>query len=47
MTIECNIVTLVSTHTLSFIFEALVGVVARVCACKILERRDYSCRLSI
>lgn len=38
MTIECGIVTLVSTHTLSFIFGALVGVVAGVFACKILSR---------
>ena len=37
MTIECNIVTLVSTHTLSFILGSLVGVVAGVCACKIFR----------
>ena len=37
MTIECNIVTLVSTHTFSFIFGVLVGVVIEVFVCKIFR----------
>ena len=40
MTIECNIVTLVSTHTLSFIFGALVGAVVGVFACKIFSKEE-------
>ena len=36
MTIECDIVTLVSTHTFSFILGALVGVSVEVFARKIL-----------
>lgn len=39
MTIECDIVTLVSTHTLSFIFGALVGAVG-VFACKIFSKEE-------
>lgn len=37
MTIECDIVTLVSTHTFSFILGALVGVFIEVFARKILR----------
>ena len=40
MTIECNIVTLVSTHTLSFIFGVLVGVVIEVFARKIFSKEE-------
>lgn len=38
MTIECGIVTLVSTHTLSFFLGALVGVVVEVFARKIFRK---------
>jgi len=37
MTIECDIVTLVSTHTLSFILGVLMGIVVEVFARKIIR----------
>lgn len=37
MTIECDIVTLVSTHTFSFILGSLVGVAIEVFVRKILR----------
>ena len=38
MAIECDIVTLVFTHILSFFYGALIGVVAGVFVCKIFSR---------
>lgn len=40
MTIECSVVTLVSTHTLSFILGVLMGITIEVFARKILSREE-------
>lgn len=38
MTIECSVVTLVSTHTFSFILGVLMGIVVEVFAHNILSK---------